>query len=158
MNPPADRSPDAPAEPASAKPAATPLLMRIFWYGVAGVVTLSLNPALFTLFHDVFGWVYYAASAASIGLVSVLQFVWSYFVGFRTHEHWTVSARRQGATLAVAGALNYALVVALQAAFPAWQKVVMVAVQVFVAGGKFVVYHYWVYPHRPAAASAENAE
>ncbi len=49
--------------------------MRIFWYGVAGVVTLSLNPALFTLFHNVLGWVEYGALGASLTLVGILQFL-----------------------------------------------------------------------------------
>ena len=152
MNHPADRSPDAPAEPAPAGPAATPLLMRIFWYGVAGVVTIALNPALFTLFHDVLGWANYAAYAVSLTLVNVLQFIWSYFVGFRTRERWTVSARRQGTVLVAANVLNYGLVVALQAVFPAFEKLIIVAVQVVIAAVKFVVYHYWVYPDRPATA------
>ena len=152
MNHPADRSPDAPAEPAPAGPAATPLLMRIFWYGVAGVVTIALNPALFRLFHHTLGWSNYAAYAVSLTLVNVLQFIWSYFVGFRTSERWTVAARRQGTVFVGANVLNYGLVVALQAVFPAWKEAVIVAVQVVIAAVKFVVYHYWVYPDRPATA------
>ena len=152
MNPPADRRPDTPAEPASAGPAATPLFMRIFWYGVAGVVTIALNPALFRLFNRTLGWNNYTAYAVSLTLVNVLQFIWSYFVGFRTSERWTVSARRQGAVLVAANVLNYGLVVALQAVVPAWKEAVIVAVQVVIAAVKFAVYHYWVYPDRPAPA------
>lgn len=155
MKTPADRRPDVLTEPAPAGPAATPLLLRIFWYGVAGVVTLALNPALFTLFHNVFGWVQYLALGASLTLVGVLQFVWSYHVGFRTQDHWTTSARRQGATLLAAFLLSYALGLLLLPLFPLFEKTVLVAVQVFVAGVKFVVYHYWVYPDRTAASRAE---
>ena len=93
MNEPANRTPDAPV--------ATPLLMRIFWYGVAGVVTIALNPALFALFHDVLGWVNWVAYAVSLTLINVLQFLWSYFVGFRTRDRWTTSARRQGTALLI---------------------------------------------------------
>ena len=39
--------------------------------------------------------------------------------------------------------------------FPQFHKSVLVAVQVFVAGVKFVVYHYWVYPDRAAARPTE---
>ena len=155
MNHPANRSPEAPAEPVPAGPAATPLLMRIFWYGVAGVVTLSLNPALFTLFHEVFGWVEFVALGVSLALVAVLQFIWSYFVGFRTQDHWTVSARRQGLTLAAAFLLSYVLGLMLLPVFPRFQKSVLVAVQIFVAAVKFVVYHYWVYPDRAATPRVE---
>ena len=149
MNEPAHRPPDASAEPAATEPAPTPLLMRIFWYGVAGVVTIALNSALFAYFHDVRGWANYQAYAMSLGLLNLLKFPWSYFVGFRTREHWTVSARRQVAVLLV----NYVLVIALQEFFPAFEKAVIVAVQVVIAVVKFVVYHYWVYPDRPVPAT-----
>ena len=155
MNDPADRSPDAPAAPASAGPAATPLRMRIFWYGLAGVVTIALNPALFALFHDVLGWVNWVAYAVSLTLINVLQFLWSYFIGFRTRDRWTTSARRQGTALVIFNLLNYALVVTLQAVFPAFEKAVIVGVQVVIAVVKFVVYHYWVYPDRPAPAAEQ---
>ena len=40
--------------------------------------------------------------------------------------------------------------------FPAFEKAVIVGVQVVIAVVKFVVYHYWVYPDRPAPAAAER--
>ncbi len=144
MNEPANRSPDAAA--------VTPLHLRLFWYGVAGVVTIALNSALYAYFHDGRGWANYQAYAMSLGLLNLLQFPWSYFVGFRTREHWTVSARRQCLVLVV----NYGLVVALQEFFPAFEKTIIVGVQVVIAVVKFVVYHYWVYPDRPATAAAER--
>ncbi len=155
MKTPADRQPDVLAGQAPAGSAATPLPLRIFWYGVAGVVTLSLNPALFTLFHNVLGWVEYGALGASLTLVGILQFLWSYFVGFRTQDHWTTSARRQGVTLVGALLLSYVLGLIFLPVFPQFHKSVLVAVQVFVAGVKFVVYHYWVYPDRAAARPTE---
>ena len=120
------------------------------------MVTIALNPALFALFHDVLGWVNWLAYAVSLTLINVLQFLWSYFVGFRTRDRWTTSARRQGTTLLIFNALNYALVVALQAVVPAYEKAVIVGVQVVIAVVKFVVYHSWVYPDRPVPAAAEQ--
>ena len=153
--PPAERTQDPPPAAPRGRRTAAPLLERIFWYGVAAIVTLSLNPALFTLFHKVLGWVEYLALAASLTLVGILQFIWSYYVGFRTEDHWTASARRQGATLVGALLLSYVLGLLLLPVFPQWQKSVLVAVQVFIAGVKFVVYHYWVYPDREAARRTE---
>lgn len=152
MTPPsAESARDTPPAAPRGRRKAAPLIERIFWYGVAAVVTLSLNPALFTLFHKVLGWAEYLALAASLTLVGILQFIWSYFVGFRTQDHWTTSARRQGATLVGALLLSYVLGLIFLPVFPQFQKSVLVAVQVFVAGVKFVVYHYWVYPDREAA-------
>lgn len=128
---------------------AVPFLKRVFWFGVGGGVSVVLNPLLFGLFNDKFGWSNYLAYALSLGLVNVLQFLWNYFVGFKTTDHWTTSAVKQGVTLGVSNALNYVMVIALQAVFPMWEKLVIVAVTIFIAAFKFVVYHYWVYPHRP---------
>ncbi|MCE9609050.1 MAG: hypothetical protein K8R23_02365 [Chthoniobacter sp.] len=145
---PTHRISETPIESSGNGSEAAPLHMRIIWYGVAAVVTIPLNPALFALFHDVLGWVNYAAYAVSLTLVNVLQFLWSFFIGFRTHESWTTSARRQGVALVVFNLLNYALVIVLQAVFPMFEKAIIVGVQVAVAIVKFVVYHYWVYPER----------
>jgi putative flippase GtrA len=155
----ADPDPSAPSQTVGLqRKKAASLWERIFWYGVAGVVTIALNPALYTLFNDVFGWVNWVAYALSLGLVNILQFIWSYHVGFRTTDHWTTSAKRQGVTLVGSNLLNYFMVIGLQAVFPQWEKIIIVAVQVFIAGVKFIVYHYWVYPERPDSAQpAERA-
>ena len=157
--PPVDPVPADPSPAAGAPRKAASFWKRILWYGVAAIVTVPLNPALFALFHDVLGWVNWIAYAFSLALVNVLQFIWSYNIGFRTSEHWTTSAKRQGATLVGTNLLNYLIVIALQAVFPQWQKLIIVAVQVFIAGVKFIVYHYWVYPDRPDSPRAvERAE
>jgi hypothetical protein len=126
------------------------LFMRVFWFGVGGGVSICLNPALFTLFHDVLHWSNYFAYALSLTLVNVLQFLWNYFVGFRTNDHWTTSAKKQGVTLALANGLNYVLVILLQGIFPNAEKLVIVAVQILMAIFKFFAYHYWVYPRSSA--------
>jgi putative flippase GtrA len=129
---------------------------RAFWFAVAGVVTVTLNAGLFTLFNDVLGWANWVAYALSLGILNVLQFVWSYHVGFRTNDHWTSSAKRQGVTLVVSNMVNYVLVVGLQALFPHLEKVIIVGVQVFVAGVKFLTYHHWVYPSRPITPDSDE--
>lgn len=129
-------------------PAKPRVVVRAFWFGVAGVVTICLNPALFALFHEVFQWSNYVAYGLSLAIVNVLQFFWNYFVGFRSRESIGTSAKRQLVTFSIANVLNYALVVALQAVLPRWKLQIIVAVQVFVAGLKFLAYHFWVYPDR----------
>ncbi len=131
-----------------------PFFKRVFWFGVGGAASIYLNTFFFGLFHDRLGWSNYSAYALSLTLINVLQFLWNYFVGFRTTDHWTVSAVKQGVTLGVSNALNYAMVIALQAIFPNYKKLVIAVVQVFIAGFKFFVYHYWVYPHRRDGAEA----
>ncbi|MEO7773852.1 MAG: GtrA family protein [Steroidobacteraceae bacterium] len=124
------------------------LVVRVFWYAVAGVITIALNPGLFALFHEVLGWNNVVAYACSLALVNGLQFIWNYHVGFRSSQPIGVSAARQITTFAASNALNYALVIALQALLPQWKLQIIVVVQTFVAGLKFLAYHYWVYPHK----------
>jgi putative flippase GtrA len=124
------------------------LLARAWWYALAGVVTIVVNPALFALFHEVFGWHNYVAYALSLALVNVLHLLWNYYVGFRPSESLGTSARRQVMVYAGSNGLNYVLVVGLQSIFPQWNVQIIVVVQTLLAGSKFLAYHYWVYPHQ----------
>lgn len=134
-----------PLEQKAAKPR---VLIRAFWFAVAGIVTICLNPALFMLFHDVLAWNHYVAYGLSLTIVNVLQFFWNYFIGFKSQQSIGNSAKRQLVTFGVANVVNYVLVVALQAMLPQWKLYIIVLVQVAVAGLKFIAYHYWVYPER----------
>ena len=143
------------------------LFIRLFWFVVGGVLSIGVNAGLFRLFHSGFGWNRFAAYALSLAIINVLLFLWNYVVGFKSDRHWADAAWRQGVCLAVANALNYALVMILQgvfpnwpqvvvsmvslknpawvAALPRWPEVIIAAVQVFIAFFKFALYHYWVY-------------
>ena len=127
------------------------MIMRIFWFGVGGALSILLNTGLFRLLTTGLRWSQPLAYGVSLAAVNVLLFVWNYFVGFRTTTHWTVAARRQVVCIASSNLLNYALVMILLGVFPRWPEAVIAAVQVLIAGFKFVLYHYWVYP-APAAA------
>ena len=65
---------------------------------------------------------------------------------FGRRRHWTVAARRQAVCIGSSNLLNYALVMLLQGVFPHWPAAVIATVQILIAGFKFVIYHYWVYP------------
>ena len=131
-------------------------LMRIFWFGVGGVLSILFNAGLFRLLTAELGWNRYLAYGVSLAAVNVLLFVWNYFVGFRTSAHWTVAARRQVVCIGSANLLNYALVMVLQGVFPRWPEAVIAAVQILIAGFKFVLYHYWVYPTPIASMAASG--
>jgi putative flippase GtrA len=130
-------------------------IMRIFWFGIGGVLSIFFNAGLFRLLTAEFRWNRYLAYAVSLAAVNVLLFVWNYFVGFRTSAHWTVAARRQVVCIGSSNLLNYALVMVLQSVFPRWPEAVIAAVQILIAGFKFLLYHYWVYP-APAAPMADS--
>jgi len=121
-------------------------LTRLFWFVVGGVLSIGVNAGLFRVFSMYFGWNRFVAYGLSLAIINVLLFFWNYFVGFETKAHWSVSATRQAVCLAVANGLNYLLVMVLQGLFPRWPEVIIALVQVFIAGFKFVLYHWWVYP------------
>ena len=121
-------------------------LTRLFWFVVGGVLSIAVNAGLFRVFYMYFGWNRFVAYGLSLAIINVLLFFWNYFVGFETQAHWSVSATRQAVCLAVANGLNYLLVMVLQGLFPRWPEVIIAFVQVFIAGFKFVLYHWWVYP------------
>jgi len=128
-------------------------ITRIFWFVLGGVLSIFLNANLFRLLSAELHWSRYLAYGISLATVNVLLFVWNYFVGFRTTARWTVAARRQAVCLGSCNLLNYGLVMVLQGVFPRWPAAVIATVQILIAGFKFVIYHYWVYP-APALATA----
>jgi hypothetical protein len=128
-------------------------ITRIFWFVLGGVLSIFLNANLFRLLSAELHWSRYLAYGISLASVNVLLFVWNYFVGFRTTAPWSVAARRQAVCIGSSNLLNYALVMLLQGVFPRWTAAVIATVQILIAGFKFVIYHYWVYP-APARSTA----
>jgi hypothetical protein len=147
---------------------------------VGGVLSIWVNAGLFRLFSAGFGWNDYLAYALSLAIINILLFLWNYVVGFKSDRHWADAAWRQAVCLGVANGLNYALVMILQKVFPHcpefivaafkwsafahgklidyWKELIIAAVQVFIAFFKFGLYHYWVYPQRPAKLTPPELE
>jgi len=145
---------------------------RLFWFLVGGILSIWVNAGLFRLFTHGFGWRDSVAYALSLAIINVLLFLWNYVVGFKSDRHWTDAAWRQAVCLTVSNGLNYILVLVLLKLFPQcpdfvasltsfstlvhdkavgfWKEGIIAAVQVFIAFFKFGLYHYWVYPQRPA--------
>lgn len=134
------------------------LLMRLVWFVVGGVASIGLNIGLFNLFHVYIGWNRFLSYALALSISGVLLFLWNYFVGFRTKRHLVGSAWRHAVSLGVAYALDYTLVVILHGMFPARHNLVIAAVKIAVAGFKFGIYHFWVYPEHPAEPAAAVGE
>lgn len=108
-----------------------------------------------------------------------MLFLWNYVVGFKSDRHWTDAAWRQVVCLSVANGLNYVLVLLLLKFFPHcpdsvanlasfstllhdkviafWKEGMIDAVIVFISFFKFGLYHYWVYPQRPATGESLEA-
>jgi putative flippase GtrA len=146
---------------------------RLFWFLVGGVLSIWVNAGLFRLFTHGFGWRDSVAYALSLAIINVLLFLWNYVVGFKSDRHWTDAAWRQAVCLTVSNGLNYALVLILLKIVPQcpdflasaftwsaflhtkligfWKEGIIAGVQVFIAFFKFGLYHYWVYPQRPAS-------
>ncbi len=131
-------------------------ILRAFWFFVGGVMSIGINELLFWLFRDKLHWDSRVAYGLSLTIITVLLFLWNYVVGFKTTRHWTDAAWRQIVCQVVAFALNYFLVVLLHGHFPQWEKLVIAAVQIFIAFFKFGLYHYWVYPQRDMRFVAEQ--
>lgn len=122
------------------------VFLRLFWFVVGGVLSIAVNAGLFRLFRDALGWNRFLAYALSLAIVNILLFAWNYFVGFRGEQGWRVAVTRQAACIGSANFLNYALVMLFQGFFPDHPEAVIAGAQIFIAGFKFVLYHFWVYP------------
>jgi uncharacterized membrane protein YesL len=113
---------------------------------------------LYDLFHVYFGRGHYVAYALSLTIVTILLFLWNYLVGFKTDRHWTDSAWRQAVSQVICLALNYAMVTTLVGMIHGHDKLIIAAVQIFIAFFKFGLYHYWIYPQRASDLQPPTGE
>ncbi|MEO7933969.1 MAG: GtrA family protein [Chthoniobacterales bacterium] len=123
------------------------LLRRLFFFVVGGLVSFLLNLIPYKLLTLEFHWTHNPAYAVSLTFVTLLMFFWNYRVNFPTTSLWHDCAWRYLTATAVAWTANFLLV--------GWLKAhLVVAAAIFVVGFvialfKFVLYHSWVFPHRP---------
>lgn len=97
-----------------------------------------------------------AAYAGSLAVTTVCLFLWSYFVNFRTSHAWHDCLGRYLTVFGLMQALNYLLTTRIGfRLFPNFEYVVIAAAPMTLAGVKFLLYNYWVFPHKPLA-KAEN--
>ena len=87
---------------------------------------------------------------------------WNYFVNFRSTGGFKQSLPRYVAALGTCAVINYFLTTAGFKLFahglPSRQAAVIAGSTFIVSGFKFLLYHFWVYPHKPAAKEEAVAQ
>lgn len=153
-----DQPLQAPASPAKPKPPQT-LQSRIFWFLVGAVVNYLVISTPFKYLRLHTGLSLTAVSACSVGVSTLFFFVWNYFVNFRGDSRRRDALARylvavaamwaaQSTLLSTLKHVNFNLALSL-GRFPI--DLDIVATQFFIGGFKFLLYHLWVFPGRPAA-------
>lgn len=130
--------------PGAARPQS--LRSRLLWFGVGGVIGYALNAGPFYLIEQHLAWPRWLAYAASLTFQTVIFFLWNYFINFRTPASWGPCAGRYIATVLVFYASNYALAQLGFWVMPEWRYAVIAVVPAMLAGIKFGLYHWWVFP------------
>ena len=137
-----------------------PLVARLGFFVIGGVGSTTLNSSILNLPKHYWGWPYvlgYAFSAASTALVF---FLWSYFINFRTSRVWKNCLGRYIACVLLALLMNYLIGIFGLKRFGSTNLarfLVILVVQSFTGGLKFLLYHFWVFPYADGPAPKEPA-
>ncbi len=121
------------------------------WFVVGGIGSAGAN-TLFTQFFDhTLHWRTGPSLAVSFGIMTTFFFFWNYFINFRTSVVWKDCLWRYLGSVAVCYGLN------LLISFSAIKKLgvegslarlAIITVVLSITGGvKFLLYHFWVFPH-----------
>ena len=127
-----------------------PLLSRIFWFGVGGGFSVAMNVGPFHWMRTHGGLSDGAALAISLTCVTVIFSIWNYFVNFRTKRAWRECQVRYLAAVGFCYLLTYSVALT---GIKQWGDTNLLAytivagTQILVSGLKFLLYHFWVYPH-----------
>lgn len=139
-----------PAHDPSASAPRQPLLSRIFWFGVGGGCSVLLNLGPFHWLRTHGGLADGVALAISLTCVTIIFSIWNYLVNFRTQRAWRECQARYLAAVGVCYLLTYTIALS---GIQQWGKTpllaygIVAATQIAVSGVKFLLYHFWVYPH-----------
>jgi hypothetical protein len=146
----------------SKTPAKQPLVNRIGFFILGGLGTSSFNKGVLSLTQHFWHWHVAAGFALSAASTAVVAFLWSYFINFRTSRAWKNCIGRYLTCFLLALLITYLIGVCGLKKFGSTGFVgfsVIVIVQSFTGVIKFLLYHYWVFPHveppsqEPAAAA-----
>lgn len=137
-----------------------PILERLLWFVVGGAGSAGMN-TLFTQFFDQYlGWRTGPSLAVSFAIMVVFFFAWNYYVNFRTSVVWHNCLPRYLGCVAVCYALN--LLITFSAikrlgAEKSLERFFIIAIVFSLTGGvKFLLYHFWVFPHGRPPAPAQT--
>ncbi len=137
-----------------------PLVARLGFFVVGGCFSAAVNKGLLSVAQHFWAWPIPAAYAFSACSTAGVFFLWSYFINFRTSLVWKDCIGRYIAVFLLALLMNYLIGVCGLKQFGSKGLVgylVIVCVQSFTGGIKFLLYHFWVFPHADAPAPKEAA-
>jgi len=142
-----------PETPAQAKAPKQPLAARLGFFVLGGVGSTLLNKNILAATSHFWGWPLMAGYAFSAASTAFVFFLWSYFVNFRTSRVWKNCLGRYLACVLLALLMNYLIGVCGLKRFGSAGLIgylVIGCVQSFTGGIKFLLYHFWVFPHADA--------
>jgi uncharacterized membrane protein len=126
------------------------LLSRLCWFVAGGLISVALNIGPFHWMRTRTSLSDGAALAISLTCVTLIFSVWNYFINFRTRRGWRECQMRYLAAVGFCYLLTYSLALG---GIKQWGHTniltdcIVAGAQVGVAGLKFFLYHFWVYPH-----------
>jgi len=131
-----------------------PLVARLGFFVLGGGASAWINTHLLEFAMQRWHWPYYEGYAFSASSTAFVFFLWSYFVNFRTSRIWKHCLGRYATTFLLALLLNYLIALCGLKRFGSSHLArlcVVYSVQSFTGGIKFLLYHFWVFPHADAA-------
>jgi uncharacterized membrane protein len=133
------------------------VLSRLCWFGIGGVISVALNIGPFHWIRTRTSLSDGAALAISLTTVTLIFSIWNYFINFRTKRGWRECQVRYLVAVTFCYLLTYSLALT---GIKQWGQTntmaycIVAASQIGVAGVKFFLYHFWVYPHATPEHSA----
>jgi hypothetical protein len=137
-----------------------PLVARLGFFVLGGLGSIALNKTILGATQHFWGWPVAAGYAFSVSSTAVIFFLWSYFINFRTSRVWKNCLGRYIVCVLLALLMNYLIAVCGLKRFGSEGIIgvlVIGSVQFFTGGIKFLLYHFWVFPHADAPAQKEPA-
>jgi len=121
---------------------------RALWFVTGGLISSSLNIGTFWLLETKAGLPHQAAYAGSLTLTTTVLSLWNYHVNFRTKSGFRECLVRYVIAVCLLALTNYSIVTPLMTAWKSYRYLLILLVQAPIGVFKFLLYHFWVYPHR----------
>ncbi|MEA3186393.1 MAG: hypothetical protein QOD99_223 [Chthoniobacter sp.] len=132
----------------------------MLWFVVGGVGSAGMNTLLTQFFDHQLRWRTGPSLAVSFAIMTVFFFLWNYFINFRTSVNWHECLWRYLGSVAVCYGINLLISFSAIKRFGAeksWQRFLIIAGVLSITGGvKFLLYHFWVFPHGKPAKTIED--
>ena len=135
------------------------LRMRLFWFIAGAGVNYMLiaTPFKWLKLHTTMPT--WAMAACSMAVSACFFFLWNYFINFRTRRGFRECQTRYLIAVGFCYLLTYSLAmtgIKHWGSSNALTYAIVAACQIGVAGVKFLLYHFWVYPPEAAESSTRR--